>query len=176
MKNPLLLHPPKSTRSFIAVAGHPLHPMLVAFPIAYVVGTFATDAAYWWTGDPFWARMSVWVIGVGFVMGSLAAIAGMLDFMIVKEIRRHVTSWSHFLAAIMLLALTAANWWLRVPDPELGVLPWGIFLSGVSMVSLTFAGWLGGRLVFEHNIGTGEEDGGEDEMRMAALPQSLKQD
>lgn len=158
MKNPLLKRPPASTRSFIAIAGHPLHPMLVAFPIAYVIGTLASDAAFWWTGDPFWARMSVWVIGVGFVMGSIAAVAGMLDFMIVHEIRRHVTSWSHFLAAIMLLSLTAANWWLRVPDPVGGLLPWGIFLSGVSAVSLTFAGWLGGRLVFDHNVGTGDED------------------
>lgn len=158
MKNPLLTKPLKGTRSFVAIAGHPLHPMMVAFPIAYVVGAFGSDLAFWYTEDPFWARVSMWIIGVGFLMGSLAAIAGMLDFMIVKEIRRHVTSWSHFLAGIMLLSLTAANWWLRAGDPEAGVMPWGIFLSGVSVLSLTFAGWLGGRLVFEHNIGTGEDE------------------
>jgi uncharacterized membrane protein len=157
MKSPLLNHPPKSTRSFTAVAGHPLHPMLVAFPIAYVIGAFASDVAFWLTGDPFWARVSLWVIGIGLAMGSLAAIAGMLDFMLVREIRHHVTSWSHFLAAVMLLALMAANWWMRVPDPGQGLLPWGIFLSGISAVSLTVAGWLGGRLVFEHNVGTGDE-------------------
>lgn len=61
--------------------------------------------------------MSLWIIGAGFVMGSIAAIAGMLDFMAISEIRHHVTSWSHFLAAIMMLSLTAANRWLRVPDP-----------------------------------------------------------
>ncbi len=158
MKNPLLTKPPESTRSFVAIAGHPLHPMLVAFPIAYVIGALASDAAFWWTGDPFWARVSVWIIGAGLLMGGIAAIAGMLDFLIVKEIRRHVTSWSHFLAAVMMLGITAANWWLRVPDREGGVLPWGIFLSAVSAVALSFAGWLGGRLVFEHKVGIGEDE------------------
>lgn len=158
IRNPLSRPPPKSTRSFVAVMGHPLHPMLVAFPIAYIVGTLASDLAYWWTGDPFWAHVSLWVIGVGLAMGSIAALAGMLDFFIVKEIRRHVTSWSHFLAAVMLLGLTAANWWLRVPDAQSAVIPWGVFLSGVSVIALTVAGWLGGKLVFEHNVGTGDAE------------------
>lgn len=158
MKNPLLATPPKSTRSFVAVAGHPIHPMLVAFPIAFLLGGLASDLAFWWTGDPFWARMSLWIIGAGMVMGAVAALAGTLDFMIVREIRHHVTSWSHFLAAVMMLALTAANWWMRVPDPEAGLLPWGLFLSAVSALSLSVAGWLGGKLVFEHNVGIGEEE------------------
>lgn len=156
MKNPLLLRPPTGTASFVSVAGHPIHAMLVAFPIAYVLGGLASDLAFWWTGDPFWARASLWIIGAGLAMGSLAALAGMLDFLLVREIRHHVTSWSHFLAAVMMLALTAANWWLRVPDPQ-SVLPWGIFLSGITAVALSVAGWLGGKLVFEHKVGTGEE-------------------
>lgn len=157
-KNPLLTRPPKSTPSFVALAGHPIHPMLVAFPIAYLLGALGSDLAFWWSGDPFWARVSLWIIGIGLLMGILAALAGVLDFMLVAEIRRHVTSWSHFLAAVTMLALTAANWWLRVPDPTQGLLPWGMFLSAVSAVALSFAGWLGGKLVFEHNVGTGEEE------------------
>lgn len=137
--------------------------MLITFPIAFLAGALASDAAFWWTGDVFWARASLWLVGAGFVMGSLAALAGMLDFMMIKEIRRHVTSWSHFLTAIMLLSLAAANWWLRVGDPAAEILPWGIYLSAVSAVALGVAGWLGGKLVFEHNIGSGEADTDESE-------------
>lgn len=158
MKNPLLSKPPDKTVSYVAVAGHPIHPMLVSFPIAYVMGAVGSDLAYWWTGDPFWARVSLWVIGLGFVLGSLAALAGTLDFLLVREIRKHVTSWSHFLAAVMMLGLVAANWWLRMGEPEQALLPWGLFLSAVTAVALSFAGWLGGKLVFEHNVGTGEAD------------------
>lgn len=158
MKNPLLSHPPKSTTSYIALAGHPIHPMLVSFPIAYMMGAVASDVAFWWTGDPFWARVSVWIIGIGFLLGTLAAIAGTLDFLLVREIRHHVTSWSHFLAAVMMLALAGANWWLRVEAPEAGLLPWGLFLSVVTAIALSFAGWLGGKLVFEHNVGIGDTE------------------
>lgn len=157
VKSPLLKAAPKSTSSSIAIGGHPLHPMLITFPIAFLTGGLACDLAFWWTGDPFWARAAVWIIGTGLGMGSLAALAGTLDFLLIKEIRRHVTSWSHFLTAIMLLALAAANWWLRIDDPAAEVLPWGLFLSVVSAVALSVAGWLGGKLVFEHRIGSGEE-------------------
>ena len=154
MDNPLLSREPKSTGSFVAIGGHPLHPMLVAFPIAYLVSALGCDAAFWWTGDPFWARVSMWILGAGFLMGLIAAVAGTLDFMIVREIRHLVTSWSHFLAAVMMLSLCGANWWLRLDDPAGNVLPWGVYLSAVSVLALTVAGWLGGKLVFEHNVGT----------------------
>jgi uncharacterized membrane protein len=154
MKSPLLKPTPESARSVIAIAGHPIHAMLISFPVAFLIGGLASDLAYWWTEDSFWARMSLWMIGAGFVMGSLASIAGTLDFMLVKEIRRHVTSWSHFIAAIMLVSLAAANWWLRVPDPEEMLLPWGLFMSAVTVVSLSTVGWFGGKLVFHHNVGS----------------------
>lgn len=158
MKNPLLIRPPKSTRSVMALAEHPIHAMLVAFPIAYVLGGLASDAAFWWTGDLFWARVSLWIIGIGFATGVAAGLVGMMDFILVHEIRRHVSSWSHFLAAVMMLSLAAANWWLRVPDPAENVLPWGIFLSVITALSLSVVGWYGGKLVFEYKVGTGDED------------------
>ncbi|OGB26127.1 MAG: hypothetical protein A3I66_13570 [Burkholderiales bacterium RIFCSPLOWO2_02_FULL_57_36] len=149
---------PESTRSVIAIAGHPIHAMLISFPVAFLLAGLASDLAYWWSEDPFWARMSIWLIGAGFVMGSLASIAGTLDFLLVKEIRRHVTSWSHFIAAIMLVSLAAANWWLRVPNPEEMLLPWGLFMSGVTTLSIGTVGWFGGKLVFHHNVGGDTSD------------------
>ena len=43
---------PKSTAQ---IAGHPIHPMLIPFPIAFFVGTFACDLVYWQTSNPAWA-------------------------------------------------------------------------------------------------------------------------
>ena len=164
MKAPLLTQPPESTPSYIAIAGHPIHPMLITFPVAYLMAALASDLGYWWTSDPFWARASLWLTGGGLAMGLLAALAGTLDFLLVKEIRRHVTSWSHFLMAVMMLSMAGANWWLRLPDPEAGVMPWGIVLSAATAFALSIAGWLGGKLVFEHKVGTGEDEEAEDEV------------
>ena len=40
---------PKSTAN---IAGHPIHPMLIPFPIAFLVSAFVTDLVYWATGEP----------------------------------------------------------------------------------------------------------------------------
>lgn len=71
--SPLATTPPQATRSAVAIASHPLHAIAVNFPIAYLTGGLASDLAFWWTGDPFWARVSLWLIGAGLVMGALAA-------------------------------------------------------------------------------------------------------
>jgi uncharacterized membrane protein len=61
---------PKSTAS---IAGHPIHPMLVEFPIAFFVATFVCDLAFWRSGSSFWAEVSFWLLGAGLVMAALAA-------------------------------------------------------------------------------------------------------
>jgi uncharacterized membrane protein len=157
LKSPLLKPAPESTHSAVAIAGHPIHAMMISFPVAFVFGGLASDLAFWWTEDPFWARFSLWTIGAGFVMGTLAGLAGTLDFLIVHKIRRHIASWSHFIAAIMLISLIAANWWQRVDTPEAAILPWGLFMSAVSAMSLSIVGWFGGKLVFHHSIGSDNE-------------------
>lgn len=155
--SPLTAPPPEATRSAVAIASHPLHAIAVNFPIAYLSGALATDLAFWWTADPFWARVSLWLTGAGFFMGVIAAVFGTLEFVLVKEIRRFISSWSHFLAGVTLLGVASANWWLRVEDAAAAVLPWGLFLSGVTAAAIGWAGWLGGKLVFDHNIGTADE-------------------
>ncbi len=89
-------------------------------------------------------------------MGGLAALVGVSDFSLVHDIRRHLSSWSHFLAAIVTMALGTVNLLQRLEDPQGAVWPWGIGLSAVTVVMLGMAGWLGGKMVFEHNLGPGE--------------------
>ncbi|MGY4421796.1 putative membrane protein [Bradyrhizobium sp. JR6.1] len=60
---------------------HPLHPMLVPFPIACFVGTLVTDITYWRTAEMMWADFSAWLLFAGLIMGGLAAIAGLIDFL-----------------------------------------------------------------------------------------------
>jgi uncharacterized membrane protein len=156
-RNPLAAPQPEATRSVIALASHPLHAMTVNFPIAYLFGGFGADLAFWWSGEEFWARAALWLIGAGFFLGALAALFGTLEFLLVREIRRFVAAWSHFIAGITLLGLAAANWWGRVGDPVGAVLPWGLALSAVTAAAVGGAGWLGGKLVFDHNIGTADE-------------------
>src|SRR5690606_40644442 len=88
-----------------------------------------------------------------------AALAGFMDFMLVPEIRRHFASWSHMLAAILLLAVAGANLVHRWAAPVASILPWGLYLSLLMVLVLGVAGWLGGQLAFVHNLGAGERRG-----------------
>lgn len=142
----------------VAVIRHPLHPMLANFPIAFLVTVIASDLGYWYTSDPFWARTSLWLLGGGTVMGIVAGIAGTVELLAVKEIRRRTASWSHFVAAVMLLSVAAANWGSRIEDAEAAVMPWGLALSAMCFVLVGMAGWLGGALVFEHQVGIIDDD------------------
>lgn len=154
--NPLAERPPAATKSSMAVGGHPIHPMLVNFPIAFLFAALPSDLAFVWSGDPFWARASVWLLGTGCAMGSFAAIFGTLDFLLVAGVRKYTSSWTHFLLGVTLLAIACANWWMRLPDAAAAILPWGLFMSCLTAGAVAATGWMGGKLVFEHNIGTTE--------------------
>jgi uncharacterized membrane protein len=146
--------------SSIALAGHPIHVMLVTFPIALTVGTLGADFYYWWSGDPFFARVALWTSGWGFGMGLLAALSGFAEMLLSKGIRRRVEPWSHAIAAMLLLAILGANWGLRLAQGVDAALPWGLFLSAIGLGSVGLAGWHGGKLVFEHQIGIDLERNG----------------
>lgn len=151
--------------SRIALAGHPVHAMLVTFPIALVVATLGADILWWLTADTFFTRVGLWTSGWGFGMGVLAGIAGTAELLAGKGIRRRPESWTHAVAAMMLLAIIGANWGYRLFDPQEAILPWGVVLSLVGLIFVGTAGWQGGKLVFEHQIGVmiGEELEEEDE-------------
>jgi len=151
--------PPVGTPTQVAVARHPLHPMLVTFPIAFFMGALATDLAHWQLGDPFWARASTWLLGAGTLMGVLAGAAGTAELLSVSGIRRRAASWSHFVVAVMLLAVEFINWLARIRAPMHTVDAGALYLSGLGAALVVAAGWFGGKLVFEHQVGIhGEEE------------------
>jgi len=142
----------ESVASAVAVAGHPLHAMSVHFPIALVVATLGCDLAFWWTGDAFWLRAGLWSAGIAFLAGVAAGLAGTGELLLVAGIRIRVASWTHAVAAMMLIAIAGTNWGLRLSDPD-AVLPYGLMLSLLASVFTGLAGWHGGKLVFDHGIG-----------------------
>ncbi len=137
--------------STVAIAGHPIHPLLVVFPVTTLVLAFVTDAAYWLTQDLFWARASFWLIGIGLVSGVVAAVTGLLDFVRIKRVRQRQAGWSHLLLNVAALALTIVNFVLRLGKLT-AVLPAGIVISAVVAILLGLSGWYGAELVYRHKI------------------------
>lgn len=144
------------TSTIIAIAGHPLHAMSVAFPIALTFCNFGADLFYWWTGDSFWARASIWAAGMAFLIGVAAAFTGTLELLFVPGIRARAAAWTHAGIAVVLLSILGANWGYRLYGYEDAVLPYGILLSAFSVVMVGATGWHGGRLVFDYHLGTSD--------------------
>src|SRR5438045_7358530 len=86
---------PPNPRSTASVAGHPIHPMLIPFPIAFFVATFVCDLIFWRTANPGWVTGTLWLLGAGLIMAALAALAGLTDVLGDVQIRNLTTAWLH---------------------------------------------------------------------------------
>ncbi len=144
--------------SKFAIRGHPIHPLIIHFPIATLICLLGSDIGYALTGDFFWARASLWLAGVGTFVGWLAGMAGFIDLVSLPRVRRLVTAWSHAILAVMLLSLTTLNWLLRVAQPDAYILPWGLYLSLVGAGLIAGTGYLGALLVYEFAVGVDVEE------------------
>lgn len=133
--------------------GHPIHPMLVPFPIAFFIGALLADLAYWKTADAFWATAAVWLLAAGLVGAALAAVAGLTDFLGDRRIRAIGDAWLHMLGNVTAVVVELINLVLRWGHPA-GALPSpGTYLSALAVLLLAFTGWKGGNLVFRHRVG-----------------------
>src|ERR1044071_9910841 len=99
---------PKSTAS---IAGHPIHPMLIPFPIAFFVGTFICDLVFWNSGNPSWFEATLWLLGAGLIMAALAAIAGLTDVLGDVKIRTLSTAWWHAGGNVLAVLIELYNWY-----------------------------------------------------------------
>jgi uncharacterized membrane protein len=135
------------------IANHPIHPMLVPFPIAGFVGALATDIAYSMTEQMMWANFSAWLIVVGLIMGVLAAIAGLIDFLSNRLIRAQRPAWPHMLGNVLVLVLAFFNALVHSRDAWTSVVPTGLILSVIVVLILPVTGWLGWSMVYRYGVG-----------------------
>ena len=141
-------------RSTAQIGGHPIHPMLVQFPIVCFILTLVCDVLYT-QGHTELATASTWLLIVGLVMGALAAVAGLTDFVGDKRIQG-ADAIKHAAANVTAVALEIVNLVLRLKNPD-SIGSTGVWISLVVVLILLYSGWMGGRLVYIHGIGVNDE-------------------
>ena len=139
-------------RSTAQIGGHPLHPMLIPFPIVCFIGTFLADIIYANSGDNGWASASYWLLGIGLATAALAAIAGFMDYLGDDRVRRLGDALKHMLANVAAVVIEAINLILRIDNRDF-IGSTGIWLSGLVVLLLLYSGWKGGDLVYKHGVG-----------------------
>jgi len=139
------------------IAGHPLHPMLIPFPIAFFVATLVSDLVFWRSGQPGWATAATYLLGAGLLMAALAALAGFTDFLGDGRIRAIGAARQHMVGNVLAVLIQIANFYLRYRDGADAVVPTGLVLSLIVVGILLFTGWKGWDMVYRHRVGVQDE-------------------
>ena len=152
-ETPDQVHETSTVPSNAAFRGHPIHPMLIPLPIGALVLSLVTDLVFVFGGSEFWAEASWWLLWAGIVTGALAAAVGAIDYVTIHRVRSHRAGNIHVVANVAVLALVAANLWIRAGDHATAITPAGAIITIVTVGLLSVSGWYGGELSYRHGVG-----------------------
>ena len=110
--------PMRGVPSTAAIFGHPIHPMIVPYPVAFLTAALATDLAARATRDPFWGRESGWLLGAGIASGAAAGAVGAIDYYTIRRAREATVGRLHAMGNPVALGLAAASLALRRGRPN----------------------------------------------------------
>ena len=144
-------------RSTAQILGHPIHPMLIPFPITFFVAAFLCDLAFWQTANAQWATASLWLLGAGLVMAALAAVAGLTDVLGDSRIRALNDAWLHAGGNVVAVLIELYNFYTRYAHGTAAVVPTGLVLSLLVVCILLFASWKGWEMVYRHRVGIADQ-------------------
>jgi uncharacterized membrane protein len=157
-----------------SIAGHPVHPMIIPFPLALWSTSFVADVIFYFFRNSSLLLISKFLLAAGCLGAVAAAIPGIIDWLSIKspEVKR-IANW-HARLNIIALIIFAISLYLRTRAGAPWVnyslkIPFVLSLLGVILISIS--GWLGGKLSFEYGVGVKpQHDSPEEEVAKLRLP------
>lgn len=157
-----------------SIAGHPIHPMIIPFPLALWTTSFVADVIYYFWHGRSLLVISKFLLAAGCLGAIAAAIPGIIDWLAIKDSQvKRIANW-HARLNIIALIIFATSLYLRmrVGAPYVNYslkIPFLLSLLGVILISIS--GWLGGALSFEHGGGVApQHDSPEEEVAKVRFP------
>lgn len=137
--------------------GHPIHQMLIVFPLGLLAMALVFDVLFLATGDSYWAESAYAMISAGILSGFLAAPFGFIDWLAIPSgTRAKRVGAVHGAGNLFVLVLYSMSWAQRGVEPGAPAPMTFIFSFAGGIIAL-FTGWLGGELV--NRLGVGVDDG-----------------
>jgi uncharacterized membrane protein len=140
------------------VLGHPVHPMLVVFPLGLFITAVVFDATYLWRREATFATVAYWNIAVGVVTGLIAAVFGFIDWLAIPwGTRAKRIGLFHGGLNLVVVVLFASAWSIRYGTGEIAPGTGLVLVEVAALLTGAVAGWLGGELV--DRLGFGVDEG-----------------
>ena len=131
----------------IRLFGHPVHQMLIVFPLGLLGTSVVFDILRWISARPEMSMVAYYLIAAGLIGGLIAAPFGFIDWLsIPRDTRAHTVGALHGGGNAVVLLLFFASWWIRRDAPEAPANLALVCSFGGAALSLVTA-WLGGELV-----------------------------
>jgi uncharacterized membrane protein len=143
-------------KSKVKIAGHPVHPMLIAYPVAFYTATVVCYITYNSNQDPFWFKVAVVANIAGVIMAAVAAIPGFIDWLYIpSDSPAKKTGLFHMICNVIALVCFAIPAFIECKQfdnstPDLGI---AIPLTVIGFIITLAAGFLGWTLVQKHHVG-----------------------
>ena len=137
--------------------GHPIHQMLIVFPLGLLATSLFFDVIALAAEHPGLSQASYYMIAAGVITALIAAVFGLIDFLAIpRNTRAKRIGTLHGVGNVIVVVLFAASWLLRRGHPaDPGTMAVVLSAAGAALGGLT--GWLGGELV--DRLGVGVDDG-----------------
>lgn len=139
----------------LRIAGHPLHPALVHFPLALWCATALWDLLGAWRGEPHWWALGYWSLALGLASALPAVVSGFVELAALREQAALDQALRHMAVMLAAAAVALGNLLLRpasAPPPG-DLVPALLALSLLCVALLAVGGWIGGDLVYRRGAG-----------------------
>lgn len=132
--------------------GHPIHPMLIVYPFAFLTGAFGFNAAAAASKNRGLRTVGDYLVPTGIAAGLLAAVPGIVDYLnsVPPQSSGKDRATKHALLNVSALGLFTASWLLGRKGQRTAA---PLALQGVASALMSVAGYLGGTLVYRNQIG-----------------------
>ena len=144
-------------RTPASIAGHPIHAMLIVFPVGLWVFALVSDLIVISTATPeIWYTVSFLAIIGGLIGAIAAAVPGLIDLVWLRKAPVRKLAFAHMGINLAIVALFAINAWIRRNGVDSMALPLALSVAGVAL--LVISGWLGGEMVHIHRVAVDEPE------------------
>jgi uncharacterized membrane protein len=131
--------------------GHPIHPMLIVFPVGLWGFSLVADLVYFWGWGSFtWTVVAYYTMAGGVVGALLAAVPGVVDLLALQNPKARRIGFAHMILNLVVVGLYLVNLFIRGRESYSSTTAIALSAAGIALLSVS--GWLGGEMVYVYGV------------------------